>query len=147
MNAKATTAPFQNPIPIVIPSQAHTQSPAAVVNPRTWLRPVTIIVPAPRKPIPLMIWAPILAISPVLCKDTRMYSLVSITRAEPMHTSACVLTPAPRPLLLRSTPTRAPINVANASRRTMDRSVSSEAISTTVFPICIPLSCISKINP
>ena len=46
------------------PAQALVQRPAAVVRPLIWLRLVTMIVPAPRKPMPLMTWAPKRAGSP-----------------------------------------------------------------------------------
>ena len=40
------------------PMQAEAHRPAAVVRPFTSWRPVTMMVPAPRKPMPLMTWAP-----------------------------------------------------------------------------------------
>ena len=45
-------------MPAAIPIAATTQSVAAVVSPRTEI-PRTMIAPAPRKPIPVTIWAAI----------------------------------------------------------------------------------------
>ena len=58
MIATAMIAPSKNPAPIASPRQADAQSPAAVVRPLTWLSFVTRIVPAPRKPMPLITCAP-----------------------------------------------------------------------------------------
>lgn len=46
-----------NPKPTASPTPALAQSPAAVVSPTTRLLMVTIIVPTPRKPMPLITWA------------------------------------------------------------------------------------------
>ena len=40
------------------PMQAEAHRPAAVVRPFTSCFPVTMMVPAPRKPMPLITWAP-----------------------------------------------------------------------------------------
>ena len=52
------------PIPRARPTQALAQRPAAVVKPLIWFRAVTMMVPAPRKPMPLTTWAPMRTGSP-----------------------------------------------------------------------------------
>lgn len=64
--------------------QALAQSAAAVVRPTTW-REVVMMVPAPRKPMPLMTCAASRVGSP-LPYSRNTYSPVSITSAEDMHT-------------------------------------------------------------
>ena len=72
-------------MPTAIPMAAVHHRPAAVVRPFMWLFLVTRMVPAPRKPIPLITCAGILAGSEALRAST-MKRLVIHARAEPTHT-------------------------------------------------------------
>ena len=63
MTAVAKIAHSTKPAPQARPTMAEAHSPAAVVRPLTWRRPVTMIVPAPMKPIPAMTCAPSLPMS------------------------------------------------------------------------------------
>ena len=62
------------PAPQAIPTAADTQMVAAVVRPRTTSRPLKMT-PAPRKPIPLTIWAAM--------RDGSRTAPGSVTKAKP----------------------------------------------------------------
>ena len=75
-----------------------------------------MIVPAPRKPIPLITWAAILAASPLPPEIySIIYSLVTMTMAAPIHTKEKVFSPAGRPFSPRSKPTMPPQTAAQSS--------------------------------
>ncbi len=120
ISTKHTNAAHMNPAPIAIPIAAVTQSPAAVVRPLTCRLSVTIIVPAPRNPIPHKSCAGILPMSAGYADISDRYSPVIVASADPMHTSAKVLIPAAYLLLALSTPTRLPRSIASKSRKAME---------------------------
>src|SRR5438876_8777557 len=102
---------------------ATTQSVAAVVNPRTE-RPWRMMAPAPRKPIPVTIWAAIrvgsarTTLDPEARNEWNPYAETIVKSAEPSETSRCVRRPASRSRSSRSTPIAAPSTAASASRST-----------------------------
>ena len=80
------------------PMQAEAHRPAAVVRPFTSWRPVTMMVPAPRKPMPLMTCAPkrdtsvrmpswLAVCDQALVSMPYSYWLSSMVSAAPRHTS------------------------------------------------------------
>ena len=71
---------------------------------------------SPRNPTPLITCAPSRARSAFWSKFIDIYSLVSITKADPRHTNACVLIPAPRRFNPRSIPITVPVRIASARR-------------------------------
>ena len=75
---------------------AAAQSPAAVVRPLTRLSRVTMIVPAPMKPMPEMTCAPRRATSVNRCRESSRYWLVSVVMAAPRQMRMCVRKPAGR---------------------------------------------------
>ena len=112
----------RRPIPTASPIHAEVQRLAAVVRPDTCLCPVTMIVPTPRKPIPLTTCAPSRAVSPIPAplEYTWIKSPVIITRVAPIQTIICVFTPATRFFIPRSIPIRHPRNIARISRNSVD---------------------------
>ena len=81
---------------------AAAQSPAAVVRPLTRLSRVTMIVPAPMKPMPEMTCAPRRATSVNRCRESSRYWLVSVVMAAPRQMRMCVRKPAGRRFVSRS---------------------------------------------
>jgi hypothetical protein len=81
-----------------------------------------MIAPAPRKPIPVTIWAAMRVGSArtTLCPEVRKawkpYAETIVNSAEPSDTSRCVRNPASRSRSSRSTPIAAPSAAASASR-------------------------------
>ena len=124
---------------MAIPMAAVTQSPAAVVSPLTCRLSVTMIVPAPRKPIPHKSCAGILPMSAGYEAISERYIPVTVARAEPRHTRAKVLIPAAYLLLALSTPTRLPSTIASKSRRATENAVIS--LKKYILFITSPLSC------
>ncbi len=113
------------------PRQADAQRPDAVVSPLTFCWFVAMTVPAPRKPMPLMTWAPnrdTSVLSPTasaigaqsVVSMTYSYWLRTIVRDAPMQTRVYVRGPAGRCLRPRSRPMRPPMTSARISRRKTD---------------------------
>src|SRR5436190_1380861 len=104
-----------------MPIAATTQSVAAVVRPRT-ARPWRMIAPAPRKPIPVTIWAAIrvgsarTTLAPEVRNSRKPYAETIVNRADPTETSRCVRRPASRSRSSRSRPSTAPSAAASATR-------------------------------
>src|SRR5437763_1573704 len=105
-----------------MPIAATTQSVAAVVRPRTD-SPCRMIAPAPRKPIPVTIWAAIRVgsartmLPPETRKSRNPYAPAIVKSAAPTETSMCVRNPASRSRSSRSIPTAPPSAAATTSRR------------------------------
>ena len=119
------TAISNIPAPHAIPILAASHSVAAVVKPKT-IGPFLKTVPAPMKPIPVTIWAAILAVSltPVACsiitlspsaKVGKPYIDKSVNTQAPKHTRICVLKPAYLLVSSRSNPSMKPIASATDS--------------------------------
>src|SRR5699024_7846529 len=108
------------PTPTTKPKPATAQIDAAVVNPFTFT-PVTIIVPAPKKPIPLMTYDGILAGSNRIKKgddsiySSNPYNERSIIKQELTPTRICVLNPAECLLISLSNPIKPDNTIANKS--------------------------------
>src|SRR5256714_4668269 len=104
-----------------MPIAATTHSVAAVVRPRTE-RPWRMIAPAPRKPMPVTIWAAIrvgsarTTLAPEARNEWNPYAETIVKSAEPSETSRCVRSPASRSRSSRSSPIAAPSTAASASR-------------------------------
>ena len=130
------------------PVQAEAHRHAAVVMPLTSCRPVTMMVPAPRKLMPLMTCAPNRPTSirgptfsataaQLLLSISYSYWPSSIVSADPRHTSIYVRKPAARPLRPRSIPIIPPNSIASARRNSTDSGVicrSASNISSTPIP-------------
>src|SRR5689334_18796102 len=105
-----------------MPIAATTHSVAAVVSPRTD-SPSRMIAPAPRKPMPVTIWAAIRVGSarttaPPLARNSWKPKAETIVKsAEPIDTRRWVRMPASRSRSSRSNPITAPSAPASASRR------------------------------
>src|SRR5581483_818298 len=104
-----------------MPIAATTQSVAAVVSPRTD-RPSRMMAPAPRKPMPVTIWAAMrvgsarTTAAPLVRNSWKPNAEMIVKSAEPSETSRCVRTPASRSRISRSKPTAAPRNAASRRR-------------------------------
>src|SRR5580765_1193933 len=105
-----------------MPIAATSQSVAAVVKPRTE-RPCRMIAPAPRKPMPVTIWAAMRVGSYVTplrdekLKSVQAYAETIVNSAAPTPTRRCVRNPASRSLISRSAPI-APARMPATTRRT-----------------------------
>ena len=109
-------------VPAAIPTAAVAQMVAAVVSPRTRsLRKK--IVPAPRKPMPVTIWAATREGS----VGWKPYAPATVNRHEPSETIVTVRNPAARSWRSRSRPMIAPSTSA-----TNRRSIRSSAFGTAV---------------
>src|SRR5919198_181816 len=81
-----------------------------------------MIAPAPRKPIPVTIWAAIrvgsarTTLAPEVRKSRKPYADTIVNSAEPTETSRCVRRPASRSRNSRSSPSTAPRTAASAPR-------------------------------
>src|SRR5919205_2076945 len=123
-----------------MPIAATTHSVAAVVSPRTD-SPWRMIAPAPRKPIPVTIWAAIRLGSArtTLCPEARKawnpYAETIVKSAEPSDTSRCVRRPASRSRISRSSPIAAPSAAASASRRRTSGQSSVGTLCTERVPL------------
>src|SRR2546430_16526312 len=113
-------------MPTAIPSEATTQIIAAVVRPRT-SSPCLRMLPAPRKPTPVTIWAAIRVGSTVLPKIGIRPSPVN--KHEPAPMSAIVRIPAAWPLIERSVPSGRPITSATKTRKARSNSPESGVLS------------------
>src|SRR4051794_6277836 len=98
-----------------MPIAATSHSVAAVVSPRTE-RPCRMIAPAPRKPIPVTIWAAMRVGSTRTPKFAKPYAETSVNNADPSETTRCVRSPACRSRSSRSSPI-APPRAAATNRR------------------------------
>ena len=130
--APKAEAPRPAPAPQQRPTIAAAQSPAAVVSPFTCLRLVTIIVPAPIKPIPAITWALSLRGSEIngplpIELSVRRYCPVNEVDAAPMQTRICVRNPAGRCLCSRSRPIIPPQRTASTYLRTIEISFNSRS--------------------
>src|SRR5689334_19132617 len=118
-----------------MPIAATTQSVAAVVSPRTE-RPSRMMAPAPRKPIPVTIWAAIrvgsvrTSVPPLVRNSWKPYAETIVKSAAPSETSRCVRMPASRSRSSRSKPTTAPSPPAAVRRRSASQP-SSDGTSLT----------------
>src|SRR3954469_15373594 len=99
-----------------MPIAATSHSVAAVVSPRTE-RPCRMIAPAPRKPIPVTIWAAMRVGSTRTPKFAKPYAETSVNNADPTETTRCVRSPACRSRSSRSKPIAPPRSAATRSRR------------------------------
>ena len=115
MIAKQKRDITSNPEPMQSPNMAEIHKQEAVVNPFTRLFVVTIMVPAPRKPMPLITCAAIREVSPPP-HFKQINSFVMMIRQEPRHTKENVLVPADWCFLLRSTPSNPPRIIDNNIR-------------------------------
>src|SRR6476646_1656135 len=113
-----------------MPIAATTQRLAAVVSPRPE-RPWRMIAPAPRKPIPVTIWAAIRVGSYVTpfraekLKSVQAYAETIVNSAEPTPTSMWVRNPASRSLSSRSAPIAPPRMPATTRRARTSSQLSS----------------------
>src|SRR5438034_6972095 len=104
-----------------MPIAATSHSVAAVVKPRTE-SPWRMIAPAPRKPMPVTIWAAIrvgsarITWSPLVRNSRNPYAETIVKSADPIATSMCVRSPASRSRSSRSNPIAPPRAAAVASR-------------------------------
>src|SRR5829696_2045822 len=103
-----------------MPIAAATHSVAAVVRPRID-NPWRMIAPAPRKPMPVTIWAAMrvgsarMTGSPDSRNSLKPYAETIVNSADPTHTSMCVRNPASRSRSSRSKPIAPPSRAATAS--------------------------------
>ncbi len=104
---------------------AAAQRPAAVVRPFTRWRRVTMMVPAPMKPMPATTWAPRRAMSVYWPRTRYRYWLVSVVIAAPRQIRIWVRKPAGRRLYSRSMPMMPPQTTARVIRRATDQMVTS----------------------
>src|SRR3954454_8125749 len=104
-----------------MPIAATSHSVAAVVSPRTD-RPSRMIAPAPRKPIPVTIWAAMrvgsarTTLPPWVRNSWKPYAETRVKSADPRETRRCVRMPASRSRSSRSKPTAPPSAHATVSR-------------------------------
>src|SRR5690606_17923881 len=133
----APTASTYAPQPAAIPIAATTHSVAAVVKPTTLPR-AWMIVPAPRKPIPLTICAASRAGSAVRKPAGSAIRAIaidsSVNSAAPTQISKLVRSPAGLPLSSRSMPTMPPSTAASTrrKRKSTRKSSSGRAPSSSV---------------
>src|SRR4051812_46622119 len=78
-----------------------------------------MIAPAPRKPMPVTIWAAILVGSTCGPNSAKPYAETMVNSAEPTETTRCVRRPACRSRNSRSAPTAAPSTAATPKQSTM----------------------------
>ena len=104
------TDAMYNPEPTAMPMAAVAQIVAAVVSP-DMVTPLRRIVPAPRKPTPVTIWAATLDWSAV----SNLKAKIIVNIAEPRHTNDRVRSPAGLSALRRSYPTAQPNTAAQAT--------------------------------
>jgi hypothetical protein len=111
-------------MPATRPRQPAFQSEAAVVSPAIFFCAMKMV-PAPRKPIPLITWAlmrPSVTVTPLLAcarfrasASSARYRSMTAMSAAPTQTNTCVRMPAGLFFRSRSTPITQPIAVANSS--------------------------------
>src|SRR5882762_1596516 len=112
-----------------MPIAATSHSVAAVVSPRIE-RPSRMIAPAPRKPMPVTIWAAMrvgsarTTLAPLARNAWKPYAETIVKSAEPSETSRWVRIPASRSRSSRSTPIAPPRAAATARRSTTCQSLS-----------------------
>src|SRR3954453_6504489 len=134
-----------------MPTAATTHSVAAVVSPRTE-SPSRMIAPAPRKPMPVTIWAAMrdgsarTMLPPPARNSWKPYADTIVKSAEPSETSRCVRIPASRSRSSRSNPT-APPSPAAIARRNSDSQPLSDGTLLTRSCNCLLLEALQVVEP
>src|SRR5436305_8097909 len=118
-----------------MPIAATTQRVAAFVRLRTE-SPSRMIAPAPRKPMPVTIWAAMrdgsarTTLPPLTRNSWNPYADTIVNSADPSETRRCVRIPASRSRISRSNPIAAPRPHANVSRRSASQPSSAGMLLT-----------------